>query len=200
VREGEPQPMRDGHGDPPLDPVGEAQAIEVAKRLAGEPISAIYVTTLQRTVQTAAPLAEQLGLEPRVEADLREVFLGEWEGGAFRKYVDEAGPTAMRMLTEERWDVIPGAESTETLQDRLRAAIGRIAAAHPDELVVAFVHGGVVGQILATATGSRPFAFVGADNGSISQIVVDGDRWHLRRYNDTTHLHPRFTVAAEPLT
>ena len=200
VRLGEPQPMVDGHGDPPLDPVGVDQALKVARRLATEPITALYVTTLQRTAQTAAPLAERLGLVPRVEADLREVFLGEWEGGPFRKYVEEATPTALRVAAEQRWDVIPGAESTAAFGARVRAGIERIAAAHPDELVAAFVHGGVIGQVLALATGSRGFAFVGADNGSISQIVVDGDRWILRRFNDTTHLHPGFTVAAEPLT
>src|SRR5205085_883402 len=74
--------MFDGHGDPPLDPVGVAQAMRVADRLASEKLAAIYVTTLQRTLQTAAPLVARLGLEPRVEADMREVHLGEWEGGS----------------------------------------------------------------------------------------------------------------------
>jgi len=51
------------------------------------------------------------------------------------------------------------------------------------------VHGGVIGQLLATATGSSPFAFIGADNGSISELVVQSDgRWRLRRYNDVAHL------------
>jgi probable phosphoglycerate mutase len=39
------------------------------------------------------------------------------------------------------------------------------------------------------ATGSRPFAFAGADNGSISELVVDSAGvWRLRRFNDTAHL------------
>ena len=46
-----------------------------------EPIDAIYVTTLRRTHETAAPLAARLGITPIEEPDLREVFLGEWEGG-----------------------------------------------------------------------------------------------------------------------
>ena len=48
------------------------------ERLKTEPISAIYVTTMQRTHQTAAPLAAHLGLVPAVEADLRAEDL---EGG-----------------------------------------------------------------------------------------------------------------------
>jgi probable phosphoglycerate mutase len=46
----------------------------------------------------------------------------------------------------------------------------------------------VIGQVLALASGSRPFAFVTADNGSISRIVVSGDRWIVRGFNDTAHL------------
>ena len=59
-------------------------------------------------------------------------------------------------------------------------------------------HGGVIGQILADATGARPFAFAGADNASISHIVVFGERVTVRRYNDTTHLEHGFSVAAPP--
>ena len=50
------------------------------------------------------------------------------------------------------------------------------------------VHGGVIGQLLHRVTGSRPFAFAGADNASISEVVVAGSRTILRRYNDTSHL------------
>jgi probable phosphoglycerate mutase len=58
----------------------------------------------------------------------------------------------------------------------------------PDQRVVVFAHGGVIGEVLAHATGSEPFTFAGADNGSVSQIVVTGQRWIVRRFNDTAHL------------
>jgi len=48
----------------------------------------------------------------------------------------------------------------------------------------------VIGQVLALASGSRPFAFVTSDNGSISRLVVSGERWIVRGYNDTAHLEP----------
>jgi probable phosphoglycerate mutase len=54
--------------------------------------------------------------------------------------------------------------------------------------VAAFTHGGVIGQALALASGSRPFAFLGAENTSISRVVVAGDRWIVRGFNDTAHL------------
>jgi 2,3-bisphosphoglycerate-dependent phosphoglycerate mutase len=198
VRHGESAPARadapadlvDGHSDPALDPVGEDQANRLADRLAGEPIAAIYVTSLRRTAQTAAPLAARLGLTPQVEPDLREIYLGEWEGAAFRKHTSEGHPIAIQMFTEQRWDVIPGAEATAAFEARVRAGITRIATAHPNQRVVVVVHGGVIGMMMAIATGAQNFAFVGADNASISQLVVLGDRWIVRRFNDTAHLDP----------
>jgi probable phosphoglycerate mutase len=189
ARPGQPFALVDGHGDPELRAEGHHQAEAVGDRLGSAKLAAIYVTTLRRTAETAAPLARRLGITPQVEADLREVHLGEWEGGEFRKRVAEHDPLAGRMLAEERWDVIPGAEPAELFAARVRAGLQRIVAAHPDTQVAVFTHGGVIGELLAQATGSRPFAFTNADNGSISQLYVDGDRWHLRRFNDTAHLY-----------
>ena len=178
----------DGQGDPPLSDEGQAQARLVCARLAGADIRAIYVSTMRRTPQTAVPLARELGLTPTVDAALREVHLGDWEGGVFRKNVAEGHPIALRMMAEERWDVIPGAEPADSFAGRVRGAIERIAAAHPDERVAVFTHGGWIGQALALATASRPFAFTGAENASISRLVITSERWIVRGYNDTAHL------------
>lgn len=185
----DPFPLVDGHADPALDPNGHDQAQRLAARLARTRIDAIYVTTLRRTAQTAAPLAARRGLTPQVEPGLREVFLGDWEAGLFRKMVAERHPIAERMWAEERWDVIPGAESAAEFAARVGGAIRRLAAAHPDQVLAVIVHGGVIGQALALAADSRPFAFLGADNASISRLVVAGDRWIVRGFNDTAHLH-----------
>ena len=185
-----PFPLVDGHADPQLSETGREQAELLAERLAKAPLDAIYVTSLRRTAQTAAPLAGRLGLTPEVEPDLREVNLGEWEAGRFRKMVAENHPIAERMWAEERWDVIPGAEPAEAFAARTGGAIKRIAAAHPDQRVAVIVHGGVIAVLLAMATGSRPFAFLGADNASISRLVITPRRWVLRVYNDTAHLDP----------
>jgi 2,3-bisphosphoglycerate-dependent phosphoglycerate mutase len=184
-------PQWNGHGDPALAAVGREQALRLADRLQHEQIDAIYVTPLRRTSETIAPLAERLGITPVVEPDLREVHLGEWEDdGAFRRNISEGHEIALRMFAEQRWDVIPGAESTADFATRLRRGIERIVAAHPDQRVVVVVHGGVIGTLLSVATGSEGFAFITADNASISEVVVHGDRWIVRRFNDISHLDP----------
>lgn len=195
-----PAPTVDGHSDPELAPEGVEQAERLAERLAHERIDAIYVTTLRRTMQTAQPLAKRLGLQPVVEADLREIYLGEWEGIAFRKYVSERHPIAVQMFLEQRWDVIPGAETNDEFSGRVRRGLERIIAAHPGQRVVVVVHGGVIGQCMALASGAPTFGFIGADNASISQIVAMPSPWVVRRFNDTAHLDPVFSIAPEPLT
>jgi probable phosphoglycerate mutase len=187
---GQPFPLLDGHGDPPLSPEGEAQARRVAAHLGREDLSALFVTTLQRTHQTAEPLARLTGLEPIVVPDLREVSLGEWEGGEFRIRMAEGDPVALQAVAEERWEVIPGAETMEALAERVRAGLEAIVSGvGPDVRVVAIVHGGVIGEICRLATDSRRFAFVHSDNGSISRLVVlPGGGLLLRSFNDTAHL------------
>jgi probable phosphoglycerate mutase len=188
--EGQDFELLDGHGDPPLSDIGQTQAELVGARLARERFDALYVTTLRRTVETAAPFVRLTGLNPLVEPDLREVCLGEWEGGQFRQKVADADPVAGQALTEERWDVVPGAESPAVFGTRIRGAVERIAAAHPNARVVAFSHGAAIAEVLAQATGSRPFAFLMSDNAAIARLVLTPGKWILRGFNDTTHLLP----------
>ena len=89
--------------------------------------------------------------------------------------------------------MIPGAEPMEVFAGRVAAGLSRIVAAHADQRVAVFTHGGVIGEAMRLAVGgTRPFAFIGADNGSSSHLVAIGDRWIVRRFNDTAHLAPGY--------
>jgi probable phosphoglycerate mutase len=185
---GKPFPLRDGHGDPELHEHGIRQAELLAARLERERLDAIYVTSLRRTHQTAAPLAARVGITPIEEPDLREVFLGDWEGGVFRSKAIDNDPVFRKIFEEERWDVIPGAEPQDAFDARVWGAFQRIVAAHTDQRVMVVAHGGVIGHLLHRVTGSRRFAFSVADNASISEVIASPERLVLRRYNDVTHL------------
>lgn len=188
--EGAPFPLIDGRSDPPLSPDGERQAAAVARRLAGEGIARLFVTPLRRTASTADPLASATGLGYTTIEELAEVRLGDWEGGEYRIRAANGDPIVRRAFEEERWDVIPGGESPESLAWRVRAGIEKVVdATGPDAVAVAVVHGGVIGEACRQATGSRRFAFVHADNGSLTRLVVGADgRWLLLSFNDVSHL------------
>ena len=79
--------------------------------------------------------------------------------------------------------------------DRVAAQIGLLTSL---SIRIVVVHGGVIGTIMNLATGSTGFSFTGADNASISHLVITPERWIVRCYNDTTHLRSRFSTIDEP--
>lgn len=186
-------PLVDGHSDPALSDVGKAQAEMVARGLGGDEFSGLFATSLRRTQETAAPLAAATGLEPQVIGELREVYLGDFEGGEYRIRAGRGDPVIKQVFAEERWDAIPNGESWEDFGARVTAGVERIVAAvGPNTTAVAVVHGAVIGQLCRQATNSRPFAFVHSDNCSVSRLVVMEDgRWLLRSFNDISHLTVR---------
>ena len=190
AQDGEDVELLEGQADPPLAPAGERQARAVAERLAGEALAALYVTPLRRTAQTAAPLAAATGLEPIVVPELREVHLGELDGGRFRQAVVRRDPLTFEVFREQRWDVIPGAESMAGFAARTRTGFERvIAGLTAGERVAAIVHAGVIGELCRQACGCHALAFAHADNGSLTRIRVLPDGGMLvRRFNDDAHL------------
>lgn len=188
IRPGELHPMLHGRGDPPLAPEGHEQARLLAERLRRERVDAVFVSGLTRTVETAEALGRPFTEVP----ELREVFLGEWEAGEFRMRIANGDPTALRVITEQSWDVIPGAETMESFAARVKRGLDKvIAATGPGALAVVIAHGGVIGEACRQATGSEPFAFVINDNCAITRLVrFSHGRWLLRSFNDTSHLAP----------
>ncbi len=186
--EGQPFELVEGHGDPPLSSRGVWQAERVGERLAGEPIAAIYVSTLTRTHQTAAPLASLIDTARVVEPDLREIFLGDFEGGLFRQMSAQDHPAVVKFRETGEWGAIPGAETNEQLRTRTVRVIERLAQTHADELIVVVCHGGVIGALVGHAMSSHPIRYSGVRNASLTHLVITEDRWMLRSFNDASHI------------
>lgn len=176
--------------DPPLSDDGRRQAAAAAGRLADEPIAAVFVTPLRRTAETAAPLLEQVSLEPVVLEDLREVELGDWEHGELSRRAKRGDPEFVRMMARERWDVIPNAEPAAEFGERVLRGISEAAdAAGPGTVAVAFTHSAVIAEACRQVTGSTPFAFLTVSNGSLTRVVrLASGRWVLVSFNETAHL------------
>jgi probable phosphoglycerate mutase len=179
-------------GDPALAPGGRRQAQRVATRLSEAEVEVICTSPARRARETAEPLAHFLALRPIVMAGLREVELGDWEGGMVHQRVREKDPAWSRVLETGRWDAIPGAETNEELHSRVAQVLLELRTNFPGRVVAVFTHDGVIAAALALAARSGSFAFASSDHCSISELVLESqDSWRVRSFNDTCHLRAR---------
>lgn len=61
-----------------LNEIGQSQASLLADKLKGTPVKSVYSSPLERTMETAQPIATSLGLEVIPRPGLIETDLGEW--------------------------------------------------------------------------------------------------------------------------
>src|SRR4051812_15965596 len=115
-----------GHTDRPLNDYGRRQARELADRLAGDGIAAIYASDLSRAKETAEIVGAGLGLPVVIDADLRERNWGSWEG----------------LTASERDTVAFEGGTSRAHRERLMRAVRRIAERHPGQRVLVVTHGG----------------------------------------------------------
>jgi broad specificity phosphatase PhoE len=136
-----------GHADPPLNDRGREQARALARELAAAPPDALYSSPLRRAAETAAIVADHLGLEVCHVEDLREIDVGDWQG-LTRAEVDERYPGALgRWLAGAHgWE---NGETYDELAARVLAALHRIAAGHLGQRVLVVAHGGPIRTVRA---------------------------------------------------
>jgi probable phosphoglycerate mutase len=140
-----------GFADRPLTDLGRRQAEELADRLEGTELDAIYSSDLQRARETAEAVARRRELEVRTTPDLREVDVGSWSG-LTRAEAEARYPEAYARWLHggEGWE---DGETYEQLQARVVRAMTLIAAAHDGGQVLVVAHGGTIRAIHASALG-----------------------------------------------
>jgi 2,3-bisphosphoglycerate-dependent phosphoglycerate mutase len=175
--------------DPPLHPDGVIQAQALARRLHPKTLDAVYASDLIRTQQTAAPVLEGRQLDLAIRPDLREVFLGDWEGGIFRQKAADGGPEWQQFIDTGRWDAIPGAESDAALRSRMVGAVDGIAADHEGQSVLVVSHGGAINAFLAEILGVPRTQFTAVENTGVTIVRYGFGRRMLLTVNDTHHLY-----------
>jgi len=178
-----------------LNDLGKNQAEELPRRLAALDISAIYSSPLERTVETAQPLAKARRLRIQRVADLGEVNFGDWQGQTLKVLsgkkewrIVQAAPSAFQF---------PNGESFRGTQSRAVGAIEKISAGRAKDTIVAFSHGDVIKLIVAYYSGIAldNFQRIAISPASISVIERGPFGARLGRLNDTgplqNHHHPK---------
>jgi probable phosphomutase (TIGR03848 family) len=137
---------------------GEQQAAAVAQRIATlqtdkRKVAAVYASPLERTRETAAPIAKALGLPVRRNQGLLEAEFGDWTGAELKKlYKLPEWRTVQRNPSGFRF---PGGESFTEMQTRICGTIGKLRIAHPGQTVVAVSHADPIKAAVAHAMGTH---------------------------------------------
>lgn len=137
-----------------LAEAGAAQADAVAERLAGvEQVAAVYTSPLERTRETARPIARARGLKVRVERGLLECDFGEWTGRTLKELGKlPEWATVQRYPSGFRF---PGGESFREMQARVTGALARLVERHRGEVIVAVSHADPIKAAVADALGTH---------------------------------------------
>jgi broad specificity phosphatase PhoE len=180
-----------------LSDEGRWQVQQLARRLAREPIAAVYCSPLGRTVETAAVLAQPHGITPVKCSGLREISHGRWEGLT-------RGEVAERFSAEyEAWETDPltfapqDGESGLAVLARALPVVRTIVVDHPGQRVVVVSHKATLRLIMSSLLGFDARGYRDRLDQSPACLNVvdfrDPVRARLMLFNDVSHYadHPR---------
>jgi probable phosphomutase (TIGR03848 family) len=177
-----------------LSDEGRAQAEAVGGRMAAMVASgrrapvAIYASPLERTMETARPIARQLGLRVRSDRGLLECEFGAWTGA---RLTSLAKKPEWRQV--QQWPSgfrFPGGESFLEMQERMSSALARLIERHPGETVVAVSHADPIKAAVASAAGTPLDLFqrLVVSPCSVSALSFTAGGPHVLAVNSTASL------------
>ncbi len=134
---------------------GVAQAEAAADRIRplAAKVAAVYASPLERTQETAAPIAKAVKKRVRTDAGLLECDFGGWTGKNLKDLAKlPEWKTVQRYPSGFRF---PKGESFAEMQARITGAIDRLVARHPGETIVAVSHADPIKAAVAQALGTH---------------------------------------------
>jgi len=136
-----------GRSDPGLSPKGIDQSLALLEQLKDRPISAIYTSTLQRSILTAQPIAQYLNRPLQKHLELDEIAFGILEGKQFLKFDDEIRREWEKFKKDRFTYHIPQAENYTDVTNRVRPFIEKTLHLHQEEEILIVGHR-VVNQMM----------------------------------------------------
>jgi len=129
-----------GRSDPGLSPKGYEQSLALLGQMKGRSISAIYTSTLQRSIHTAEPIAEYLNLPIQQQPELDEIGFGILEGKLLYNF-DEALRREWERFKDNRFTYhIPGAENYTDVANRIKPFVERLLQDHKGQEILIIGH------------------------------------------------------------
>lgn len=177
-----------------LSTEGQTQAEAVAGRIAAlvgpdrTGPTAVYASPLERTAETAKPIARRLGLRVRTERGLLECDFGRWTGAQLKVLVKKP-----EWEQVQRWPSgfrFPGGESFLEMQARVTSSISRLVQLHPGETIVAVSHADPIKVAVSAAAGTHLDLFqrLSISPCSVSALAYSEHGPHVLTVNSTASL------------
>jgi probable phosphoglycerate mutase len=189
-----PQKRFSGSGgtNPVLSNVGRDQAERAATALATRgTIQHIIASPLTRTRETAAAVAERLGLPVTIEEGLRETDFGVWEGLTFGEVRERYPEDLTTWLADPTAQPTGGGESFADTATRIAVTRDKLTAAYAGRTVLLVTHVTPIKTFVQLALGAPPESLFRMElsAASISAVAyyADGNA-SVRLFNDTSHL------------
>ena len=177
------------HQDEPITKKGEEQAQRLVPYFAGKEISRIYISAYQRTAQTIAPLARNLGLQPVLDERLNEIDNGLFDGMT-EEEIRKKFPAVLQAFRERKTDFrFPEGETGEEARMRIANFLEEKQKLHPEENTVAVCHEGLIRILMCHLTHNPVYHRWNfyVDLCGITEISYQSDyeTWKLMRFNQT---------------
>jgi probable phosphoglycerate mutase len=172
-----------------LNDEGKAQAEALGDRLSDTPLTAIYASPLERTMETAEAIQQHhTHLQIEENTEIGEVKYGDWQGKAIAS-----------LRQRKMWEVIqeypsrasfPNGETMRAVQVRAVNEIERFVRVHPKETIAIVSHADLIKMVLAHYLGMHldNFQRIVVSPASISVLSMGHSRPFIATMNDTAHV------------
>lgn len=184
-----------GRTDVPLSDLGERQAERLSERLGPWAIAAIYASPLKRAADTARPTAARKKMTLRLDARLKEIHHGAWEGNPANVIREQYADEYLIWRTQPHRLKMPDGESLDDVSVRVASFLQDVLAEHADGNVVVVSHDAVLRVIVMQTLrmGLEHFWRWRFDNAALSMLerLQDG-HFRLALLNDARHLDDVF--------
>lgn len=137
-----------------LSDKGREQAQAAAERIAAlDKVDAVYASPLERTRETAAPIAKARGLTTTIERGLLECDFGKWTGRQLRQLMRKPEWKAVQQAPSSFR--FPAGESFAEMQTRMITTVQRLAERHRGGVVVCVSHADPIKAVMSHAAGAH---------------------------------------------
>jgi probable phosphoglycerate mutase len=183
-----------GSIDPELTEDGVAMAEAFGQAYRKHAWEAVYISPMKRTLATAKPLCDALGIMPKIRDGLREISYGHWEGKSVEEVNRDFHDDYLRWTADPAWNAPTGGETAVAIAYRVLAVIDEIRQAYAKGNVLIVSHKATMRIALCSLLGIDVGRFrfrLGCPVGSVSIVEFGSHGPLLKALADRTHLDER---------